>query len=309
MKYYFLTLILIIASFRFANAQSSYNQELEKAAKEIAQKIVISGKKSVAVLDFENSNKQVSELGSWLAGIFTTHLENNNANSFSVKNRTDIEKAIQQIKSENGSGAFDSKTIQRLGEISGSDVIIYGEITLLDNDITINIRTKNISLNATIGGVIVSFIATEGMRTKYDNITENKATSSNNIATSGYKPSGEGLSSTSKNPNCKELNIGNYCFQNNTNLNLTVIFRSRILESKNGGTSPSYNLQPGQKQCFYDVESGSIEYIIEETRKQGSYTVGSGVSTGYKVSIPYRDYAVNGSVYVETCKEKTFIIK
>ena len=84
-KYYIIALSIIITFFNVSNAQSSYNQELEKAAKEISQKIITSGKKSVAVLNFENSNTQISELGKWLAGVFTTHLENNSSDAFAVK--------------------------------------------------------------------------------------------------------------------------------------------------------------------------------------------------------------------------------
>ena len=286
MKKNIISVSIILTLCNVLNAQSTYTQELEKAAKEISKKIVTSGKKSVAVLDFENSNKQISELGSWLAGLYTTYLEDNSSDAFAVKNRTDIEKSIQQIKSESGSGAFDSKTIQRLGEISGSDVIVYGEITLLDNEIIVNIRTKNISLNSTIGGVIVTFIATDGMRTKYDNYFETKTSSSGNTASTNSGASGEGTARTSKNPNCKEKNIGDYCFQNNTKFNLKV-----TLTPAETWNSKTCTLQPGQKQCFYDLKNGATKYYImdSKTGRVGYYS--------------------EGSLYVETCKEKTFIIK
>ena len=296
MKKIIISVSIILTLCNVVNAQSSYSLELEKAAKGISQKIITSGKKSVAVLDFENSNKQTSELGSWLASVFTTHLENNSDDAFAVKNRTDIEKAIQQIKSESGSGAFDSKTIQRLGEISGSDVIVYGEITLMDNVITVNIRTKNISLNATIGGVLVNFTATEGMITKYDNYIETKTSSSGSTTTTNSGASGEGTARTSKNPNCKEKNIGDYCFQNNTKFNLTVTISP---PGSIGGSVHFTNydknctLQPSQKQCFYDLKSAPLYYCIkywDEAKNQ------------------YSEYS-RGSLYVDNCKEKTFIIK
>jgi len=290
MKKIIISVSIILTLCNVVNAQSSYSLELEKAAKGISQKIITSGKKSVAVLDFENSNKQTSELGSWLASVFTTHLENNSDDAFAVKNRTDIEKAIQQIKSESGSGAFDSKTIQRLGEISGSDVIVYGEITLMDNVITVNIRTKNISLNATIGGVLVNFTATEGMITKYDNYIETKTSSSGSTTTTNSGASGEGTARTSKNPNCKEKNIGDYCFQNNTKFNLIVSFYNNKTFGKD------CTLQPGQKQCFYDLEVGDCTYKIYEDKA----TWGGTTTTTYNAK---------GSLYLESCKEKTFIIK
>lgn len=303
MKRIIISIIFILTFCNVSNAQSTYTQELEKAAKEISQKITSSGKKSVAVLDFENSNKQISELGSWLASVFTTHLENSCNNEFVVKNRTDIEKAIQQIKSESGSGAFDSKTIQRLGEISGSDVIVYGEITLMDNEITVNIRTKNISLNATIGGVLISFLATEGMRTKYDNYIESKtlSTPSGNTSSPNTSASYEGTARTSKNPDCKENKTGDYCFQNNTKFNLTVKLTASLNPKNYGRQQLICTLQPGQKQSFYDLYNGTSTYLI--------YAMKEGEKASFGVNVSVCDYYAEGSLYVESCKEKTFIIK
>jgi len=292
---------ICLCIFYFANAQSSYNQELEKAAKEISQKIITSGKKSVAVLDFENSNTQISELGKWLAGVFTTHLENNSSDAFAVKNRTDIEKSIQQIKSESGSGAFDSKTIQRLGEISGSDVIVYGEITLMDNEITVNIRTKNISLNATIGGVLVTYTATDDMRTKYDNYIETKTSSSGNTTTTNSGASGEGTARTSKNPDSKEKNTGDYCFQNNTKFELTVTYE------QSGYQGTSITLALGQTKCIYDLSAAQVyNYKILEKDFQSQYFHDG--KTG-EVGWSKPKYDDKGQFYIEVCKEKTFIIK
>lgn len=292
----FITLSVIILFCNVASAQSSYNQELEKAAKEVSTKISTSGKKSVAVLDFENSNKQISELGSWLASVFTTHLENSSKNEFAVKNRTDIEKAIQQIKSESGSGAYDSKTIQRLGEISGSDVIIYGEITLMDNEITVNIRTKNISLNATIGGVLVSFTATDGMRTKYDNYIETKSSTAGNTANTNNNASGEGTARTSRNPDCKTKNTGDYCFQNNTRFDLEV---------SGYGIRPSFTLSPGQLKCVYDLPAGRYDYEVREVDSETAIER----ERSQMLGITKRKFQDKGQFFIEACKEKKLIIK
>lgn len=226
---------LIFLCFLFSvnlHAQSNYNQELQRAAKELSDKIIAAKKANVAILDFENSNRQVSELGSWLASTFATHLENSNNNSFTVKNRADLEKSLQQVKTENGNIVFDNATIQKLGVASGSDVIIYGEITLMDNEVTVNIRTKNISLNGTIGGTLISFTATPGMVEKYNNYLETtsgiKVTSIQGmtVTTGGSQTaSGERITGKSKNTDCKERRTGDYCFKNNTSYKVQIDWR------------------------------------------------------------------------------------
>lgn len=307
-----ISMVCILILYSVSKAQSSYNLELEKAATEIAKKITASGKTSVAVLDFENSNNQISELGSWLASVFTTHLENNSNNSFAVKNRTDIEKAIQQIKSESGSGAYDSKTIQRLGEISGSDVIIYGQITLMDDEITVNIRTKNISLNSTIGGVLVSFTATEGMRTKYDNYMEsNTSPSGNGSSTSTISSgSGEGSERPSKNPNCKEKDTGDYCFTNKKSMMVEIYYKkenatqTQSLGFYGGSQILTITVEPGQTSCIYELKSGVYTYTYKDPSKR--------VHTGYSATYGGDDTTsatISGQFLVEKCKSKIFIIK
>lgn len=291
MRYINLTLVFLIIH-GMVISQTDYNQQLEKAAISIANKIKATGKKNIAVLDFENSNKQISELGSWLSGVFTTHLENNSGGAFSVKNNTDVVKAIQQIKTESGSGAFDSRSIQRLGEISGSDVVIYGIITLMDNDITVNIKAVNPSAgNQTpIGGNLVSFYATDGMRTKYDNFLEDKPSSPTGSQQASGSASGEGTARTSKNPNCKENNTGDICFNNLLKIKVQV----RVYTPGRYGVS--LTLDPNQTQCFYDLYSGNY-----------SYNINKGTSSGYYGNISYD--VGNGQIYIEQCKSKTFTIK
>jgi len=292
--------LILLLSFIIINgsvfSQSDYSQQLEKAATSIATKIKNAGKTNVAVLDFENSNKQISELGSWLSAVFTTHLENNANGAFSVKNNTDVSKAVQQIKTESGSGAFDSRSIQRLGEISGSDVVIYAIITLMDDQISVNIKAfvPTGGTQTSIGGTIVNFLATEGMRTKYDNYIETK---SSQEGTGGV--SHEGTAKKSKDPNCKEKQTGDYCFQNDTKFNLSVSFVPPQPPNGWSGTQ-SLTLQPGQKQCIYDLYKGSLTYSII------SFKNGQEPGTWNDRNLNYKS---NGSLYVEPCQEKTFIIK
>lgn len=273
------TLVLLVIS--VSVGAQTYNTQLEQAAKQIAEKIKSVEKDKVAVLDFSNSDGRVCELGSWFASVFTTHLENASIGDFVVKNKADVEKALEQIKAESGSGAYDSRTIQRLGEISGSDVIVYGNITLMDNEVTVNIKTKDISLSKSIGGILKSFTATEGMRSKYDNCESNgNKVESGNFRSNG--PSGESSSSKSKDPNCQRNNTGDYCFKNSTKDKVVVTLRNWKI-----------TLQPAQSQCYFSKLSGSYTYNIKPINEQNRY--------GPEIAV--------GNAFVETCKTKTFVIK
>lgn len=290
--------ILLLFSYT-VSAQSDYNEQLEKAAIAISDKIIQSGKKSTAVLEFENSNKQMSELGRWLSSVFTTHLENNSSGSFAVKNSIDVSKAVQQIKSEMGSGIFESRSIQRLGELSGSDVIIYGIITLMDDDLSINIKAVNPSggIATPIGGKIVTFKATEGMRAKYDNYFEDETGDEESKPVNTGKASGEGTARTSKNPNCKQTNTGDFCFVNNTRLKLYI-----SMEVKNARYwANKLTIDPGQTQCYYDIPAGPADYNISE--------IEIGYSYSYSAPGSPPNYNQKGQIYIDACKSKTFNIR
>lgn len=105
----------------------------------------------------------------------------------------------------------------------------------------------------------------------------------------------------SKDPNCKENNTGDYCFQNNTGLNLKVTLMSSP-SKKFRYTSPfSCTLQPGQKQCFFNVPAGAARYDIKTPATFSGYSNSS-------TSNPAKLYSAQGSVYVDDCRENSFFI-
>ena len=61
----------------------------------------------------------------------------------------------------------------------------------------------------------------------------------------------ESISLSSKDPNCNELNTGDYSFQNNTKFDLSVSLISSPGKMSNRSYSFSATLQPGQRQSFF----------------------------------------------------------
>jgi hypothetical protein len=111
---------------------------------------------------------------------------------------------------------------------------------------------------------------------------------------------GENTNIHSKDPNCNENQNGDYCFQNNTELDLIVNFHFNSEIKSRYQISPlSFTLQPGQKQCFFHVPEGASRYEIKSPAKV----------YGYGSTVPkIRDYNAEGSVYVDRCKESNFSI-
>ncbi len=109
----------------------------------------------------------------------------------------------------------------------------------------------------------------------------------------------EGKSQTSKDPDCKENNTGDYCFQNTTKLDLEVTFMSSPSKTRSYTSPFTCTLQPGQRQCFFNVPAGAARYEIKTPAMFNGY--GS-------TNVP-KSYFAEGSLYVELCQEKTFVIK
>lgn len=112
-------------------------------------------------------------------------------------------------------------------------------------------------------------------------------------------------SKKSKDPNCEPDNIGDYCFQNDTKLDLSVTLSSSPGKVSNVSFF-TCTLQPGQKQWFYNVPSGPARYEIKSPA--GITINGYGAGSTPKESVP-KPYFANGSLYVESCKENVFAIK
>lgn len=129
-----------------------------------------------------------------------------------------------------------------------------------------------------------------------------KCNGTGNIGLQENMNNSEKIGGASKNKNCEEENTGDYCFQNNTELNLQINLTSSPIKVTTSETSyytyttPLYsNIQPGQKQCFFNVPAGAAKYSIQ--------VIGN-ISSNSK-----EYYHADGSLYVELCRENTFIIK
>ena len=106
----------------------------------------------------------------------------------------------------------------------------------------------------------------------------------------------------SKDQSCNVNNTGDFYFQNNTKFDLKVALFSTQ------GRRPSFNctLQPGQKQCFYNVPVGTATYQIQS---KSVIILGNGNDPVYGSAINPKSYFAEGSLYVDVCQGKLFIIK
>jgi hypothetical protein len=95
---------------------------------------------------------------------------------------------------------------------------------------------------------------------------------------------------------CETKNTGDYCFENKTTVKLRVHVGTDQRGELNGS---DILLDPGQSQCFYSLKAQSFYYKIYRAR--------DGSNPPYFYDTKY--IIGKGTVLIEKCKSKTFVIK
>ena len=126
-------LLLMGQTFSFA-----LDQELKVLSASLAERIVKSGKKSVAVVDFVNLKGEVTDGGRLFAEEFTVNLAAAGM-GFKVIERNRLKVILEELKLAS-TGIIDEKTAQKLGQIAGVDAIITGTATPLGDSIRLSVK-------------------------------------------------------------------------------------------------------------------------------------------------------------------------
>lgn len=113
-------------------------QDFHAVSSEIAQRILASGRKTVAVTDFTDLEGRPTQLGRYLAEEFSTSLLSN-AKGFEVIDRTHLGSILQEHKLAT-TGLIDPTTIRRLGQIAGVETIVTGTMTPFEEYVHLTLK-------------------------------------------------------------------------------------------------------------------------------------------------------------------------
>ncbi len=113
-------------------------QDFQGVSSEIAQHIVASGRKSVAVTDFTDLEGKPTKLGRYLAEEFSTALFSN-AKGFDVIDRTHLNSLLQEHKLAT-TGLIDPATVRKLGQIAGVETIVTGTMTPFEEYVHLTLK-------------------------------------------------------------------------------------------------------------------------------------------------------------------------
>ena len=277
MKLLIMLILFVVPLYPQSIVDSQINDLCLKIAKELSEH----DKKTVAVLEFEFSGAEddPSELGKYLSGEIVRYLFE--TKKFKVIERQLLNEVIKEQQLQ-ASDLFDDASAKSLGKLLGVNTIVAGTMTHVGKSVKINARL--------ISTETAEIFATASCELEKDVLI---------LRLLSPNPNREGKNRKSKNAKCQEKNSGDYCFQNDTKYDLNIRFYTKAGETW-GQREYNGTVQPGQRQCFYDLDAGSMNYHIYGLKPD--YNPRRATSKDYT-------YQAQGSLYVEVCQEKTFIIK
>lgn len=129
----------------------SFEKEIKTISQELSQKIEEAGKKSVAIVDFNDLQGNVMELGRFLSEELSVAISIS-SKGFEVVDRLHLKALLKEHKLS-FTGLINKKSTQKLGQIAGVDALITGTITPFGDSVRITVKILDINTAKLIGAV------------------------------------------------------------------------------------------------------------------------------------------------------------
>ncbi len=263
----YLSFFVYCICFQFSQSQDEtiYDREMLQLATKVANRVKENTKLNVAVWFFHDTKGKRTDLGDYVGRDFSVHFTNV-SKGFQVFDRDQME----QLASEEAwqtEGFINPATAKKINMKTAADAIVTGTVDYTLR--TLRFRLKIIDtesgkqLAAVIGNVrpdeALKYILDDYFKDNTKHVDKNKR----------RLKRGERYGSPEYvDANCEALNIGDYCFENNTSKNYKV-----TLYIKSNPDSPLtqafrvLDIVPGQSACFTDLKVNTYNYEMVEYEK------------------------------------------
>jgi len=165
---------------------SSLQEEIERMASLLSEKIADSGKKSVAVVDFLDLKGNITELGRFLAEEFSVALAGM-SKGFEVVDRTHLKTLLEEHELST-TGLIDPETTKQLGKITGVDALVTGSITPLESSVRISAKILDTSTAKLIGATSGEIVMTRDIAKMAEAVIEEQLSAQSSSTPTGPAP-------------------------------------------------------------------------------------------------------------------------
>lgn len=270
MKIYTLLLTSIILLFsiqsNYSQGNTTYDSEMKRLAKDVSGIVKENKKINVAVWYFKNSFRKKEELGHYIAQEFSVYFSDVK-DGFDVISRDELDQILDEHKL-NSQGFIDPKTAKEINMIIHADAIITGTIDLSFRSLRLRVKLIDTQTGKIIKAVMrnipkdenIKYILHETGVNEVKNIDKNRRRLNNGerYGTPEYV-----------NANCETLNIGDYCFENDTDINYKITIQSN--NNYRNSITKKISVLAGQSMCFTDLSDGVYSYSLKKFYP-GKYT-------------------------------------
>jgi hypothetical protein len=286
MKKFLFIICLALVSFS-GFSQRTFDKSLKEISADISEKLNSKNKKKVVVLYITDINKSQTVAGIYIADIVSVNIVNNSGN-FEVFDRENLS-GIAEAKKMIAEGYIDATNAKELGRLLSVEAIVIGNYTVLSTTLKLTLKALDVNSGLVIAATMQDLLIDEDAKA----LLGISGTSENNV-NKGFNNRPLNSNESYNNPetvnkDCEKNNTGDYCFSNNTNINIQVVLS--VIGDYGYYHDKKITLKPGQTQCYYDLPCGPIRYYFENNDVNINKTF------------------AKGQINVEKCKSKTFIIK
>jgi TolB-like protein len=138
MKKIIVVVFAAIICFSHALISFGYEKEIKSISSSLADNISKSGKKTIAIVDFTDLQGNITELGRFISEEISSDLTSA-ARGFEVIDRTHLKTILEEHKLSM-LGLIDPKSIRKLGQITGAEVIVTGTVTPFGDSIRVSCK-------------------------------------------------------------------------------------------------------------------------------------------------------------------------
>lgn len=251
----FLLTICNIFILKISLAQSDYEKQISGMAKIIAEKVILSGKKRVAVAEFIDNNGKQSEFGKAMSEEFSVNLMNF-AIGFQVMERNDLNLILKENQLAT-TGLIEQETAKKLGKLKAVDLIVIGTIIPFSEYFRMSIKILDTETGMALGGTFGNIARTSPINKLFDNKfnseLENKSIINTNIIS---KPDQD-----------EKKEHGDFCFNNKGNIeyafSLGYTVKIDVISITDLKLLKTINVEQSETSCVYSLPVGV--YKIELT--------------------------------------------
>jgi len=258
--------LLISLSLSLLNYSQDFDSALESMAKSMSRYLNGKSDLSIAVYPFYNQKNIHTDLSKLISEDFSVYLNQNNT-YYKLIERTYLEQMMEEHHL-NAEGLIDPRTAKEFGMIIAADLYITGRAMVFSSYIRLHVFAINTQTGERVYSDFKKVPLDEDIA-EFIGIMDLKERQEK---TATY---------TSSNPDCKEQNVGDYCFVNKSNKDYII----RISDKTNSYLYNSIRritVRAFTKKCVKDLTAGKSykytankqEIMIGDMIPQGEFFVG-----------------------------------